>query len=77
MIVCTVNLSELNQLFVFDDHKATYRKVLAKIMELENENDWVEHDVKPLTLNDLISFTEKVHSQQTPHQITDDNNQHI
>jgi len=68
-----MKLAELKQLFVFDDYKETYRRVLAEIMRLENKAKDAEwQDAPPLTLNDLIAITENIYQQ--PQQVTDDNN---
>lgn len=68
-----VNLKLLKQLFVFDDYKETYRRVLSEIMKLENKAKDAEwQDAPPLTLNDLIAITENIYQQ--PQQVTDDNN---
>jgi len=68
-----VNLNQLKQLFVFDDYKETYRRVLAEIMRLENKAKDAEwQDAPPLTLNDLIAITEHIYQQ--PNQVSDDNN---
>jgi len=68
-----MKLAELKQLFVFDDHKETYRRVLNEIMRLENKAKDAEwQDAPPLTLNDLIAITENIYQQ--PQQVSDDNN---
>lgn len=65
-----MNLKQLKQLFVFDDHKETYRRVLAEIMRLENKAKDAEwQDAPPLTLNDLIAITEHIYQQ--PNQVSD------
>jgi len=64
-----MKLAELKQLFVFDDYKETYRRVLAEIMKLDNKKSDVEWVQPPnITLNDLIAIKEQ------PRQVSDDNN---
>ena len=69
-----MTLAELKQLFVFDNPSQTYKNVLSKILELESakDSDWI--DAPPLTLNDLIETTERIHKQPRHISNTDDNN---